>query len=117
MVPSWDSVEDIAIGPLHLGEVERPDFIVLLLGVPTSIDVDLVAVLIRASEKTAASSAFWAGVDGKKLLPLLSLEVEGVDIVEVLSLVVETTMSSKDEDLALEDTGAHVGSWRWSSYV
>lgn len=118
MVPSWDTIEDIAIGPLHFVEIEHPNLIVLLLRVPATVDKDLVgASLFSFGKDTAASSALWTLVDRFDLLPLLCLEIEGVDIVEVLSGETNTAVATKDYNFALENAGAHVGSGCWCSDI
>jgi hypothetical protein len=46
-----------------------------------------------------STSALGRIVGGLDSLPLMSLQVEGVEIVECNALVVETTMTSEDVDL------------------
>jgi hypothetical protein len=50
VVPSWNTVEDIAVSPFKLGKIKLPYFIVLLLRVPATIDVDLMARLVILSK-------------------------------------------------------------------
>jgi len=49
-----------------------------------------------------AATAFRRVVSGLDPFPLVSLQVEGVKIVESNALVVETTMATEDVDLVVE---------------
>jgi hypothetical protein len=60
-----------------------------------------------------SSSSLWRVVAGNDLVPLFCLEVEGVQVVEGNSLVVDTTMSSEEVDLLVVEDGSRVGSGGW----
>lgn len=117
MIPSWNSVEDITVNPFHLRSVKLPDFCELLLRIPTTVDEDLVTSLRRLGEYTASTSAFRATINWVEFFPGLGLEVKGVDIIEVLPLVVETTVTTENDDLAFENARTHISSWAWGTNI
>jgi hypothetical protein len=111
MVPSWNWVENIWLKPFLLVKIEESDVIVLHLGVPSTIDVDLVVV----SKATVTTSSIWWTVDWDNLLPSFSLQIKGMKIIESDSLVAQTTMTSEDVDLVLMETSTCIGSCWWGS--
>jgi hypothetical protein len=65
----------------------------------------------------ASTSAFWSTTLWIQFGPCFSFKIEGVNIIEVLSLIIDTTMATKDNDFIFEDAGSHIGSWRWSTNI
>jgi hypothetical protein len=95
VVPARRFVIDIGIVPLLRNEIEGNGVRELALRVPATIDVQFGA----NREHGMSTSALGRIVGGLDSLPLMSLQVEGVEIVECNALVVETTMTSEDVDL------------------
>ena len=113
MVPSWSTVVDIWLKPFVLLEVELPNVIVLLLGVPTTVNVDLSI----ESEQTVATTTIWDWTSGvwNNLVPSFCLEIEGIHIVEGDSGVTLSSMSTLKIYLAFVVDCSSVGSWCWGT--
>ena len=77
MVPSVYVVDAVVVLPFSLVEIELNDVVELHLGVPASIDVQLVVV----SEETVSSSAIWGVVGWDNLLPSFGFKIKAVKIV------------------------------------
>lgn len=110
MVPSGYSIENITVSPLELAEIELPDLIVLFLRVPASVNEKFLTRSILSGKDRAAASSFWRASVDFELLPLFGLEIEGMNIVEVLSLVVDTTVATENDNFAFVNAGSAVGS-------
>ena len=112
MVPAGEFREDVIVLPLTRREVEVSQTLVLRLGVPSSIGVEL-----AVGHKNAVASATDLGRSLFLLLlvlrPGLSCNVEAVDVVVCKALVAETTVTAIDVNLAVVVAGAAVcaGSW------
>ena len=78
MVPSWCSIGDIRVVPLLLFKVENEDVGELHLRVPSTIDVDFLVT----GKDAVSTSSFWAIVLVLESLPSISLEIEGVQVIE-----------------------------------
>ena len=82
-------------------KVELHDVVELHFRVPSTIDEDFTFT----GKSGMTTSSFWRVVAWDDLLPLFSLEIEAVEIVECDSGVAETTMSSEDVDLTFIEDG------------
>jgi len=111
LVPSVNLVHAIRVVPFFLLKIELHDIVELHLGVPSTIDEDLSVT----GESGVTSSAFWWTVGWDDFLPSLGLQVETVEIVEGGSGVTESSMSSKEINLAFVTDSGGVGSWGRSS--
>jgi hypothetical protein len=117
VIPSRSTIKDIAVCPFLLSQIKLPNLIVLFLRVPATVDIDFLTGLMVLSEYRASTSTFWSTTLWIHFVPSFGFKIEGVYIVEVLSLVINTTMATKDNDFLFEDAGSHIGSWRRSSNV
>ena len=111
MVPSGNLVVNIGIVPLLGGEIEDDHVVIVELGVPSTIGVELIVV-----DENGVTTTTWGqrlqSLDGFDALPDAALNIVSVDIIEGDTCVVKTTVSSIDEDLVLVDAGAGVGTRR-----
>lgn len=101
MVPSGDIVVDIRVFPLEGVKVEGDQVVELVLRVPTTVRVDSSS----NREESVTSSRLWGVVLRLNLLPLVSVEVEGIHVVEGYSSIVNTSVTSKDIDLVVDYGG------------
>lgn len=117
MIPSRSTIKDIAVCPFLLGQIKLPNLIVLFLRVPATVDIDFLTSLMVLGKYRASTSAFWSTTLWIQFGPCFGFKIEGVNIIEVLSLIIDTTMATKDNDFIFEDAGSHIGSWRWSTNI
>jgi len=100
VVPARAWVIDVGIRPLMRIKVKQLDFVVDSFVVPATIGKEFVV----HNEDRMATTPWWWGLSTDlnfNLLPLFGLDVKCVDVIQADALVVETTMTTIDEDLVL----------------
>jgi len=110
VVPAGNVVVNIRDGPLIGVQVEDDDVVVLGLGVPATVGVEL---LVKSEKRVSTTTLRKGGLgdSGFVLGPSFCFDVERVDITESNAGVVKTTVTAINPELAVVVASTSVGSW------
>jgi hypothetical protein len=97
VVPSWNISWGIKVNPLSVRGIKDVAVEVLGSSTPATIDQDSVSIWQQAG--SVSSSLFWnVSFLTLRLVPLLGSNIKVADIIETLSGVSDTSMSTEDID-------------------
>ena len=100
MVPSRNNfvAADVRLKPLSGVQIKLENLLILELVVPSSIDIEF---SLKPEHGVSSSRFRWVSVV-LDLLPSVFVDVKGIQIVEGISFVLKSSLSSKDINLVVE---------------